>query len=281
VNLFIWGGIEKERALKRVLIRLEPSFLRAMTAKNNSRTARVARPHRSQVEMQLFSLDQMLPGDHRARVVWAYVQSLDLEAFYSTIEVNDNTPGRPAIAPEILVSLWLLATLDGIGIARELDRRCETDIAYLWLLGTVRVNYHTLSDFRVQHGALLERLLVETITVLIHGGLVPLETIAQDGMRVRASAGSSSFRRRPTLEKLQKEAQEHVDRLKKEADNEFERQAARRAARRLSSARRGNVNSVWMKRCGSMRSCANSEKNEKREMASQLVSARPIPTRAR
>jgi len=182
--------------------------------------------------MQLFSLDQMLPADHRARLVWAFVNSLDLEAFYSDIEVTDNTPGRPAIAPEVVVALWLLATLDGIGSARELDRRCETDIPYLWILGEVQVNYHTLSDFRVQQGERLERLLVDMVAALIDRGLVPLETIAQDGMRVRASAGSSSFRRQPTLEKLQQAAQDHVDRLKKEVESEADRLAgdARRKA---------------------------------------------------
>jgi transposase len=186
--------------------------------------------------MQLFSLDQMLPADHRARTVWAFVKGLNLERFYCDIEVTDNSPGRPAIAPEILVALWLLATLDGIGSARELDRRCETDIPYLWLLGTVRVNYHTLSDFRVQHGKRLEQLLVDTVAALIDRGIVPLETIAQDGMRVRASAGSSSFRRKPTLERLQQEAQGHVDRLKQEAESENDRLAG--DARRKAAAER-------------------------------------------
>jgi hypothetical protein len=105
--------------------------------------------------------------------------------------------------------------------------------------GTVSVNYHTLSDFRVQHGAQLERLLVDTVAVLIQEGFVPLETIAQDGMRVRASAGSSSFRRKPTLEQLQQAAQEHCDRLQKEMESETERQAgnARRAAAAERAAR--------------------------------------------
>ena len=210
-----------------------------MKIENTSKTARVMRPHRSQVEMQLLSLDQMLATDHRARVVWAFVKSLDLEPFYQEIEVADNMPGRPAIAPEILIGLWLLATLDGIGSARELDRRCETDVPYLWILGGVRVNYHTLSDFRVQHGDRLERLLVDTVAALVQGGVVPLETIAQDGMRVRSSAGSSSFRRKPTLERLQQAAQEHVDRLKREAESESERLAgdARRKAARERAAR--------------------------------------------
>lgn len=198
--------------------------------------ARVQRPERMQVEMQLYSLDEMLPADHRARVVWKFVQSLDLSPLYETIKVAGDQAGRSAIAPEILVALWLLATLDGIGSARELDRRCETDIPYLWIRGSVGVNYHTLSDFRVQDGAFLEQLLVDTVASLVAQGLVPLETIAQDGMRVRAHAGSSSFRRKPTLEKLQAEAQAHVDRLKEESQSEEKRQKG--DARRQAAAER-------------------------------------------
>lgn len=204
-----------------------------MNTKNTSATARVDRPFRDQVEMQFFSLDQLLPMDHRARVVWAFVKSLNLEPLYQDIQVSGSQAGRSAIAPETLVALWLLATLDGIGSARELDRRCETDIPYLWIRGGVTVNYHTLSDFRVNHGVFLERLLADTIASLIDRGLVSLETIAQDGMRVRASAGGSSFRRKPSLEKLQREARAHVERLRKEAESEAARQegdARRRAA---------------------------------------------------
>jgi len=149
-----------------------------MKTENTSKSARVNRPHRMQVEMQLLALDQLLPPDHRARTVWAFVTSLNLEPFYRDIEVTDNVPGRTAIAPEVLVALWLLATLDGIGSARELARRCECDMPYLWMLGGVRVNYHTLSDFRVQHGERLEQLLVDTVAALIDRGIVPLETIA-------------------------------------------------------------------------------------------------------
>lgn len=197
-----------------------------MNTPNTSQTARVRRPERSQVQMLMYSWNQVLPQDHQARSVWNFVKSLNLEAFYAQIDVSHDSPGRPAIAPEILVALWLLATLDGIGSARELDRRCQTDIPYLWLLGDVKVNHHTLSDFRVQHAERLERLLVDTVAALVDRKIVPLDTIAQDGMRVRASAGSSSFRRRPTLEQLQQTAQEHLDRLKREAEDDGERQAA-------------------------------------------------------
>ncbi len=200
--------------------------------------ARVARPERSQVSMQFFALDQLLEPDHRARLIWSYVKSLDLEPFYRKIQVSDSQPGRTAIAPEVLLALWLLATTDGYGSARELARLTEEHIAYRWMCGGVSVNYHTLSDFRVQNGEALEKILIDSVAVLVSEELIPLETIAQDGMRVRASAGKSSFRRKPTLEQLQKQAQEHLEKLKLESESESERIAghARRKAAQTRAA---------------------------------------------
>jgi transposase len=167
------------------------------------------------------------------------VSGLDLEPFYRDIQVTDHVPGQPAIAPDVLIAVWLQATVDGIGSARELDRRCKTDLVYLWLLGGVTVNYHTLSDFRVLHGERLEALLVDVVAALVERGVVPLDTIAQDGMRVRAGAGSSSFRRKPTLEQLQQTAQEHVEKLRAEVENDSDRREgdARRQAARERAAR--------------------------------------------
>ncbi len=195
-----------------------------MTKNNHAKKmARVNRPERTQVEMRELSLDQLLPSDHRARLVWAFVKSLDLSLLYSQIEVTRHTAGRSAIAPEILVALWMLATLDGIGSARELDRRCVSDYAYQWICGGVSVNYHTLSDFRSKQVEFLDQLLVDSVAAMIDRGLVSLDTIAQDGMRVRASAGGSSFRRKPTLENLQEEAQKHLDKLKLQGESESEK----------------------------------------------------------
>src|SRR5208283_6058623 len=102
--------------------------------------------------------------------------------------------GRSAIDPRILLALWLFATLKGVGSARELARLCEYHLAYRWICGGVSVNYHTLSDFRTEHEAFLDGLLTQGVAALMHEGLVTLERVAQDGMRVRASAGAASFR---------------------------------------------------------------------------------------
>lgn len=209
------------------------------TKMDHYRDVRVSWPERRQREWREFCLNEMLPEDHQARVVWDYVQSLDLSPLYERFKVSKDTAGRTAIAPEVLVSLWLLATLESIGSARELARRCTRDLAFMWICGGVSVNYHTLSDFRTSHTEFLEALLVDSVASLIDRGLVPLETVAQDGMRVRANAGSSSFRRKPTLDRLQQEAAEHLARLKQENERDSARNEAdaRRQAARERAAR--------------------------------------------
>jgi transposase len=183
-------------------------------------TPRFQRPNRGQVELRPVDLEGLLPADHRARLVWAFVEGLDLGPLYVPIKAVEGHPGRPPIDPAILTALWLYATLDGVGSARALDRLCDEHDAYRWLRGGVGVNYHTLAAFRVDHADLLDRLLTESVAALLADGLVTMATVAQDGMRVRAGAGAASYRRRTTLERFLDEAEAQVEALKAELDDD-------------------------------------------------------------
>jgi transposase len=203
---------------------------------------RLRRAERQQVVMHMASLDSLLPEDHRARLVWEFVQGLDLRALYEPIRAVEGRAGRDAIDPRILLALWLYATLDGVGSARELARLCEQHLAYQWLCGGVSVNYHTLSDFRTDHPAFLDELLTQSVATLLHEGLVTLQRVAVDGMRVRASAGAASFRGRATLEDCQAQAREQVETLRQELESDpaagtRRQQVARQRAARERSAR--------------------------------------------
>jgi transposase len=189
--------------------------------------------NRDQIELQPCDLEALLPPGHAARLVWHFVEGLDLSAFYATIRAREGRAGRPAIDPKILIALWLYATMDGVGSAREVDRLCYSHDAYRWLRGGVSVNYHTLSDFRVQHHAALDALLTQSIAVLLHRGIVTLARVAHDGTRVRGSAGAGSFRREATLQACVKAARKQVERTAKQTDapvNARVEAAQRRAA---------------------------------------------------
>jgi transposase len=181
---------------------------------------RLETANRHQVEMRYASLDQLLPADHPVRLVWAMVEELDLRDFYARIAAVEGHAGRPAIDPRLLVAVWLYATLQQVGSARALARLCQEHLAYQWLLGGVKVNYHTLADFRVGYEAELDQLLTRCVAAWMQAGWVSLHRTAQDGVRIRASAGASSFRRKETLETHLQQAEQLVEQLKAEAEAE-------------------------------------------------------------
>lgn len=199
--------------------------------------ARVLRADRSQLSWDLIDLEALLAPEHRARVVWAFVESLDLTALYEAIGSREGEPGRPPPDPKVLMALWLYATLEGVGSARQLDRLVKSDLAYRWLAGGVPVNYHGLADFRVGWGEVLDKLLTESVTALVAEGLASLEEIAVDGTKVRSPASARSFTRGGRLERIEQRAAERIARLKAEleadpaASNRRRQAAQERAAR--------------------------------------------------
>ncbi len=196
---------------------------------------RLVTADRSQLELRPFDLDSLIPQNHRARLLWQVLEAFDLSKFEEPIKAREGEAGRAATDPKILVALWLYATADGVGSAREIDRLCREHRAYEWICGKVAMNYHTLSDFRVKHAPALDDLFTQILAVLTHKGLLQVRRVSQDGLRVRASAGTRSYRRHQTLTKCLAEARQQVEEVKKRADdaalNARQKAARERAAR--------------------------------------------------
>jgi transposase len=208
---------------------------------------RLRMAERQQVEIRFASLDQLLPENHPARLIWEAVEQFDLSAWLAEIKAVEGHVGRHATDPRILLAIWIYAITEGIFSARKIDRLCERDLAFMWLCGGVGLNYHTISDFRSGPGEKFYDLVSDVVASLMNEGLVTLQAVAQDGMRVRANAGKSSFRRGTTLERCEAEARERVEILRQLAEqnpdelDQRQRAAQERAARerqeRVAAAR--------------------------------------------
>ena len=206
-----------------------------MSEKSQS-PVRLRKPDRSQVMMRMECGDELLPQSHQARVIWSVVQKLEVSAFCEPIKARDGVCGRDSTDPRLLISLWLYAATRGVGSARELNRLCTESKPYQWLCGGVSMNYHTLSDFRVGHAKALDELFTQVIASLVDQKLVKVSRISQDGTRVRACAGASSFRGEQRLDELLKQAKTHVEDLSKLLDDP--EQSARLSARTKAARRR-------------------------------------------
>ncbi|MGH7261817.1 MAG: IS1182 family transposase [Nitrospiraceae bacterium] len=196
------------------------------------------RPDRQQIRFTPTDLESLLAEDHPARAIWAVVETRDLSKFEATIAAREGHAGRPGIDPRILVTLWIYATSDGVGSAREVERLQEVHHAYQWICGGVHVNHHALSDFRVDHKDALDDLFTQILGVLTHQGLVDLRRVAQDGMKVRASAGAASFRREKSLKQCLEEAREQVKEVAREAEAGEDVSIRRKAAQERAARER-------------------------------------------
>lgn len=193
---------------------------------------RIRRPERHQVLLRPCSLEELIPAQHQVRTLWALVQRLDVSAFCADLKACGSAPGRPATDPSLLVSLWLWGATQGIGSARELARLCECQDSYLWLCGGVKVNHHTLSDFRVKHGQALDDLFSEVLALMMQRNLVHVKRISQDGLRVRAGAGSKSFKKEQKLQAALEQARQQVEQLKRQIND-----PAKSVSRRVQAAK--------------------------------------------
>lgn len=201
-----------------------------------SQGIRLLRPDRFQIRWDSVDLDSQLPPDHRARLVWAFVQTLDLQAFRARIKARDDLPGRPASDPAVLLAIWLYATLDGVGSARAVERLCDQHAAYRWVAGGVPINHDMLSAFRRDSGPVLDGLLTRSLTALIAEGLISLEEVAVDGTKVRAHAGHGSLAGRERLERIEAAVAKRVTTLKSELEQDAGAVERARKARRLRAA---------------------------------------------
>jgi transposase len=207
-----------------------------MNQRNDHSDVRLRRPERNQFVMASQCADDLVEADHPVRLIWQVVCALDTSRFCSDIKARTGECGRDATDPKLLIALWLWAATDGVGSAREVARLCKESKPYQWLCGGISMNHHTLSDFRVAHGAALDDLLTQVIASLLEKKLISVHRISQDGTRVRACAGSSSFRRRERLGVLLKQARQHVADLKKLLDDP--EQSAALAVRKKAAMQR-------------------------------------------
>jgi transposase len=174
--------------------------------------------NREQLLLRSVDVEKLVEEDHAVRAIWELVDRSDLESFYETIEVVEGGAGCSAWDPRVLISLWLYAYSRAVSSAREISRRCEYDPAYQWLTGLEVINHHTLSDFRVQHGRALDELFVQVLGVLSHEGLITLERVMHDGVKVEAWASDKSFRRQETLERHLELARQQVKEMKEKEE---------------------------------------------------------------
>jgi transposase len=194
---------------------------------------RIRYANRKQILLREVDVESLVCEDHEVRAIWELVGRVDLRRYYEGIKSVEGVAGCPATDPRVMISIWIYSYSKGNSSAREISRLCEYDPAYQWLTGMERINYHSLSDFRVEHKEGLEELFIEVLGVLSGEGLVSLERVMQDGTKVKAYCSSDTFRRENTIKEHLEMAREQVRLMEEESEEEISGRVAKARERAI------------------------------------------------
>jgi transposase len=162
------------------------------------------------------SLDDWLPEGHTARFVSEVVDDmLDLSSIYASYT---NATGAPPLDPRMMLKLTIYAYSVGVTSSREIERRCQTDVAFRWLSANTAPDYRSLSRFRRRHLAALDDLFAQVLVLCANAGLVKLGRVALDGTKLEASASKHTAMSYGRLVTRIPEVEAEVARLLAEAE---------------------------------------------------------------
>jgi len=153
------------------------------------------------------SLDDWLPEEHTARFIAEAVdEMLELSSIYdSYVEAS----GAPPYDPKMMLKLLLYAYSTGVTSSREMERRCQVDVAFRWLSANAAPDYRSISRFRRRHIGALDDLFIQVLALCAEAGLVSLGRVALDGTKLRASASRhkamSHERLGPRIDEIKKQ----------------------------------------------------------------------------
>ena len=162
------------------------------------------------------SLDDWLPDGHTARFVSEVVDDmLNLDAVYASYV---NTTGAPPLDPRMMLKLIVYSYSIGVTSSLEIERRCQTDVAFRWLSANTAPDYRSLSRFRRRHLAALDDLFGQVLVLCANAGLVKLGRVALDGTKLDASASKHTAMSYGRLVTRIPEVEAEVARLLAEAE---------------------------------------------------------------
>lgn len=164
-------------------------------AKRKSPTPKDPRPRfRASRELEtdelLGRLDAQVPRDHLCREIAGVVAQFDTSA----LEQRFSPLGRRGFHPKHALALWVYSSLIGIHEASKLARACLTDAAMQWLCGGGRPSSATLKRRRADHGGFFEAAIAQSVALGAVAGLVQVDDLAVDSMRLRAHASTKEAR---------------------------------------------------------------------------------------
>jgi len=156
-----------------------------------------------------------LGDDHLAVFLLDVLPTLDLQPI---LDAYGEDRGQPPYNPRMMTVLLLYAYSQGVTSARQIERRCQEDLAFMYLTADAAPDHDTVCAFRREHLAAFQTLFLETLRLAQEAGLLKFGRIALDGTKIRANASKHKAMSYARMPERQTALQAEIERLLAEAE---------------------------------------------------------------
>lgn len=145
------------------------------------------------------------------------LEAFDLSSFHEKLRA---VRGRPPYHPKAMAGLLLYGACRGVYASRRLQWACHHDLGFLYLMGGVQPDFHTICEFRQRFESELKGLFSQVLEMCRQAGLVRLGHVALDGTKVRANASKHKAMSYERLLSKRKSYEEEIARWFERAERE-------------------------------------------------------------
>jgi transposase len=125
----------------------------------------------------------LLPKGHECFLYAELFQQIDTSSLESLYSVK----GQNACHPKLIVSILIYAYSRGVFSSRQIERRCNEDLSFMFIAQMNCPNFRVLSDFRKNQGDFFQDCFKQTVKLAMELKLASLGHISLDGSKFKAN----------------------------------------------------------------------------------------------
>jgi transposase len=166
---------------------------------------------RKQMTLLPNSIEKYVSKDSPVRAYDAFVEALDFREL--GISLDPNRRGAPPYDPKAMLKLLVYGYSYGVSSSRKLEREIHNNLTFIWLMGGLKPDFKTISEFRRNHKPALTKVLKQCARMCVELDLVAGNVLFVDGSKIRANAARARSHDKAYYEKQLDLIDERIEKL--------------------------------------------------------------------
>ena len=156
----------------------------------------------------------LLSPDHDCYLYNVIFQQLNT----SSLEKTFSRIGQNAYHPRLIVSILIYSYSQGLFSSRQIEKRCNEDLSFMYISGMNCPNFRVLSDFRKDNADFFHDCFKQSVLMAMELGLASLGHVSLDGSKFKASTSKHKAMSHKRLVEKEKELMKEIDTLIQKAN---------------------------------------------------------------